>query len=601
MISTFKKLLQLLTPRERRRLGFVFLGVLGRALLEVVGVASVMPFLSVVGNPEMVQENAVLNWLFTTLGFASVNRFLLFLGFIVLIVLVSANAFAILAEWALYRFSWMRNHSLSRRLLAGYLAKPYVFFLGQSSATLGRNILAETQHLVRGMIIPGMQFLASAAVVICILAFLFVVDPVLAALAILAMGGAYGTIYLLVRQRLRRLGEARVEANNQRFKVSGEAFGAVKLLKLTGRERQAVDTFTRASYRFSSAMASREVISHVPRYALDAVAFGGLLVVVLYLLATRGDLGQVLPLMGVFAMAGYRLLPALQRVFRGVTQIRFHQAALNALYEDLRAVSGDVPQSTHTVEPLPLTEVLQLREVSFRYPSAEFPVVQNLTMTVEVGTSIALVGKTGAGKTTIADLFLGLLRPDAGALYVDGQEITDELLPRWQRTLGYVPQEIYLTDDTVAANIAFAVPKKEVDMQAVERAARIANIHAFIDNELPHGYDTHVGERGVRLSGGERQRIGIARALYHDPQVLVLDEATSALDGATETAVFQAIDNVAKEKTLIIIAHRLTTVRGCHAVYLLDRGQIIAQGTYDELVAESPEFREMAKSAALTD
>ncbi|MDY0392062.1 MAG: ABC transporter ATP-binding protein [Candidatus Bipolaricaulis sp.] len=578
----------------------MFLGVLGRALLEVVGVASILPFFSVVGNPDLVYTNSTLNWLYVSLGFRSVNRFLLFLGFVVLVVLVGSNAFAAAVDWGLQRFSWMRNHSLSRRLLGAYLAKPYVFFLGQNSATLERNVLAETQHVVQGMIIPALQLLASIAVVACLLGFLIAIDPVLAGLAILAVGGAYGAIYLVVRRKLRQLGQVRVEANRERFKIVGEAFGAIKLLKLVGRERQVLNAYSPASYRFSSAVATSEIISRVPRYALEVVAFGGLLVVVLYLLATRQDLGSILPLMGVYGFAGYRLLPAVQNVFAGVTQLRFSQAALEAIHSDLAATAAEPHPISLVGEPIRIREKVELRNVTFRYPGEREPVIHDVSLTVHAGASIALVGRTGAGKTTVADLILGLLRPDEGGLYVDDQEITDELLPRWQRNLGYVPQEIYLTDDTVAANIAFGVAKEEIDMAAVERAARIANIHEFIVSELPAGYDTMVGERGVRLSGGERQRIGIARALYHDPQVLVLDEATSALDGATETAVFQAIANVARAKTLIIVAHRLATVKECDVVYLVEGGRIVEQGTYTELMERSARFREMAKVGGST-
>ncbi len=597
MINTFRKLLRLLTPRERRRLGLVFLGVTGAALLELVGVASIMPFLSVIGNPDVVQENAILNWLYTTFNFPSVNRFLLFLGLGVLVVLVASNVFRAVVHWALSRYSWMRNHSLSRRLLSVYLQRPYVFFLGQHSSTLGRNILAEVQQLTRGMVVPGLRMVAGLVVVLFLLGFLIAMDPVLAMVVVVAVGGSYGAIYLFVRRRLRRLGQDRVEANRQRFKITDEAFGGIKLLKLLGREREILDTFSPASYKFSSAMATVKVVREIPRYAIETAAFGGILVIVLYLLATRGDLGEILPLMGLYAFAGYRLMPAIQKAFSGMSEVRFNQAVLDALFDDLRGVADSVPRK-HGLEPFRVEQAIELRGVTFRYPEASGPAVEAIDLSVSTGSSIALVGRTGAGKTTVADIILGLLRPQEGSLFADGREITDELLPHWQRNLGYVPQEIYLTDDTVAANIAFAVPKDKIDMEAVERAAQIANIDRFITSELPHAYNTIVGERGVRLSGGERQRIGIARALYHDPQVLVLDEATSALDGSTEAAVFEAIDNVARTKTLIIIAHRLATVRGCDCVYLLEHGRIVAQGSYDQLIESSETFREMARGYA---
>lgn len=594
MIATYRKLFILLTPQEKRGLVFVLLAIIGRALLEVVGVASVLPFLSVVGNPEVIYQNVLLNSLYLALGFRNVNLFLAFLGFLVLVVLVSVNFFAALADWALYRFSWMRNHSLSQRLFAAYIVRPYTFFLMQNSANLQRNVLIEVRHVVDGIIIPGLNILAGIAVIVFVLAFLLSVDPMLGSVAFTAIGIAYGSIFLFVRHRLRRLGQLRSEADGRRFKVSNEAFGIIKFLKLTGRTRYFFDQYVKASYRFSSSMAAHMVMSRVPRYALDAIAFGGLLLVVLYLLLTKKDLKQVLPLVGVFGVASYRLLPAFQQVFYGLAQVRFYQPALNIVYNDLRTYNQLLPPRSD-IEPLRLKAKIELRNVSFSYPNCERPAISQVSLVIPAGSSVALVGKTGAGKTTIADIILGLISPDEGGLYVDDQKISDELLSAWQRNLGYVPQDIYLLDDSIAANIALGVPKDEINMEAVIRAAKIANIHEFVMS-LPQGYNTVVGERGMRLSGGERQRIGIARALYHDPQVLVLDEATSALDAATENAVLKAIKSLKQQKTLIIIAHRMTTVQWCDIIYVIDQGRVVDSGTYSELLARSRHFRTLIEN-----
>jgi len=403
---------------------------------------------------------------------------------------------------------------------------------------------------------------------------------------------------LIVRRKLLRLGNEQVESNKERFKIANEAFGDPKTVKIMGAQDYFVKSFSKHSFVFSDRLAKGTIISRVPRYALETVAFGGLLLIVLYLLATQGDMAKVLPLIGLYAFAGYRMMPALQNVFQSAARFRFHIASLNAVSEALegvpdRPIWSNTPRSA--IRPLPFNNILELKNIFFRYPEAEETVIKDLSLAIKVNSSTAFVGKTGSGKTTIADIILGLLTPQQGRIIVDGVLIEESNTINWQRNLGYVPQDIYIRDDTVAQNIAYAVPEDKIDFKEVERAARIANIHEFIITELPNGYWTVVGERGVRLSGGERQRIGIARALYNDPIVVILDEATSALDSGTEKAVFEAIENIARAKTLIIIAHRLTTVRSCDVVNVIDGGQIIAQGTYDELIETCQVFRNWVK------
>lgn len=564
------------------------------ALVQVVGIASVMPFLALVANPETIDTNFMLSWMYSTFGFESRHSFLVFVGVAALVILVLSNAFAALTDWMMMRFSWQLHHSLSLRMLEEYLNKPYAYFLNQNSAALGKNLLSEVKQVVRGFVVAAMQLVAKSFVAVFILALLVAVNPLLALLAFAVLGGVYLLVFAIVKKRLTRIGEGRSSNDRKRFQAANEALSGIKDIKLLGREKVFIREYARPSQRYSRYMASQQVIGIIPKYALEGIAFGGMILIVLYLLTAGEGLANILPLLGLYGFASYRLMPAMQEIFSALTSMRFSTTALDLIHRDMERERKIVQVDREAIEPLPFREELVLEDVTFGYVEGR-PILRNFNLRIEPNTSVALVGSTGSGKTTSVDLILGLLEPQEGRLVVDGVEITPGNMASWQKNLGYVPQSIYLSDDTIANNIAFGVDPRRLDMAAVERAARLANIHEFIIDELPDGYDTVVGERGVRLSGGQRQRLGIARALYHDPAVLVLDEATSALDGVTEESIFKAVSEIGKMKTVIMIAHRLSTVRNCDVIYLLERGRIMAAGRYDELLANSAEFRAMAK------
>ena len=597
MWDTYAKLRDLLDRRERRRALLVFALVLFMGLVEMARVISVAPFVAVLTDPTVIETNRILATAYDRLGFQSTGAFTVFLGLVLFAFLVGVPALTMVSSWAMLRFGTMRTYALSRRLFAGYLDRPYEWFLGTSSSDLGKTLLSEVDRVVEGALLPAMQFVAKTVVTGFIVAVLVFVDPLLALIVAGVLGGGYWLIYFAGRDYLWRIGHERIAANRDRFRVTNETFGGIKEVKVMGLEAGSVRRFERPSYRFARLQVLGGLVSQLPQHLFEALAFTLVLGIIWYQVAVHGGFSQALPTIALYALAAQRLMPALASLYHAGTRLRFVKPALDALHRDLvdrRALATAASSAADATERVRLRDQIELRSVSYRYPKGPIAAVHDVSIVVPARTVVGLVGQTGAGKTTLADVILGLLEPQAGKLLVDGIEIDGANLRAWQKSVGYVPQNIFLADDTIAANIAFGVERADIDMAQVAWATQVANLDDFVGNELEQGFETVVGERGIRLSGGQRQRIGIARALYRDPDLIVMDEGTAALDNISERAVIDAVRNLADEKTIILIAHRLTTVRHCSTIFLLERGRVAASGSYRELIEKSERFRELA-------
>lgn len=563
------------------------------SVFEVVGVAAILPFLSVLGNPELIETNATLATFARLTELDDTQHVIIALGLSVFALIIVSMAVRAAVTYLQIRFSLMRAYALSSRLLHGYLSQSYVWFLSRNTSELGQSLLSEVDTVVRESILPAVLLISNVSVVLLIGGLLFLVEPGVAIGATSLLLMTYLLVFFSLRRRLGDVGRKRVTANKARFRVVQETTGGIKELKVMGLEHQSLKRFRTSASSMARYQTTGLVIARLPRYALEATTYGGFILMILLLIMQRGDtMADLIPLLGLIGMSATKLFPALQQMFQQLSSMRFSQPALMRLTQNMAEMAP--AQKDADVAPLRLRDALEMSNLHFRYPAGESDTLAGLSLRIPARTTLGIVGGTGAGKTTVIDLILGLLVPDSGEILVDGAPVTPDRIRAWQKSLGYVPQHIFLADDSVASNIAFGVAQEDIDMAAVERAARIANLHDFVVSQLPNGYQTAVGERGVRLSGGQRQRIGIARALYHDPDVLILDEATSALDNVTERAVMEAIHNLGSEKTVIMIAHRLSTVEECDTIFLLEGGRLAAQGTFAELVAENNAFRHMA-------
>lgn len=590
-MQTFKKLLFLLTLQERKQAGLLLIMIIIMALLDMAGVASILPFVAILTNPVLIETNAILNSMFQVskiLGVKSNQEFIFALGVLVFFLLIISLSFKALTTYAQVRFVQMREYSIGKRLIEGYLHQPYSWFLSRNSADLGTTILSEVQELINNSMSPLMELFSKGIVAIALITLLFLVNPKLALIVGLLLGSIYFFIFCVVRNYLNRTGKKRLKNNQLRFALINEAFGAIKEIKVGGLEETYIKNFSSSAQVFAKTQSSSKIISQLPRFILEAAGFGGILLIILYIIARTGSFNNALPIVSLYVFAGYRLLPALQQIYSSFTRLSFLGPSLDKLHNDLKNLQ---PFNKNQVTGiLPFNKTISLKNIDYNYPNSSITSLKDINLTIYAKSSVGLVGATGSGKTTVADIILGLLVPQKGTLEIDGKVISSQNLKSWQRSIGYVPQHIYLSDDTVAANIAFGVEHKNINQEAVEKSAKIANLHNFIIDELPKKYQTTIGERGVKLSGGQRQRIGIARALYHDPQVLILDEATSALDNQTEKEVMDEINNLSKDITIILIAHRLNTIKNCDKIFLLDKGQLKNQGTFEDLIKINENF-----------
>lgn len=571
MFSSLRQLWQILSPLDKRKVIYVLILVMGMAFIESAGVISIMPFLAVLSNPDIVESNYSLKLMYDFTGATSKQNFIVYLGFLSLGIVIFSTIFKILTQYAVNRFASLQRHYFATRLLKIYLQQNYEFFLQRNSATLTKNILSEVDQLIWTMILPALTLMSYGMVLLAMIGILLLYDPLMAIITACVLGLFYASIYMLIRKKLTQIGQEFTQANKERYQTCQEALAGIKDVMINNAEHGYIKQFEESSRVFARHIATRETLGQVPLNVIETVGYGCLIGLAMLLVVSGKAVSHILPVLGLYGFAAYRMLPAAQNMYRAISQIKFSEQVLSVLKPEFALEKDELKHiEKDSTQYLKFEHSIRLENISFAYPNRkESPILNNFSLEVNKNASLGIVGKSGSGKSTLMDIILGLLQPQQGQIFIDGVELTEQNIMSWRDLVGYVPQSIYLADKTIAENIAFGVPRAEVDLEQVRYVAGLAQIDGFIQSELALGYYTVVGERGVMLSGGQRQRIGIARALYKNPQVLFMDEATSALDTETEQAVNEAIQSLNGTITIVIIAHRESAIAECDKILSL--------------------------------
>jgi ATP-binding cassette, subfamily B, bacterial PglK len=575
MLSGFFRLLfrcfALAAPYGRRKLAAVLVIILVNGLFQVIGVTSIFPFFALAAQPDRIRNSRFGGWLLAHLPAMDQNILLIWAGVVSIILLFLSNAVTLAGEVVRTRYGHGLGHFLRMRLMATLSLRPYSYFLERNSGALLQKVVGDVVQFINGVFLPLMESLSRMVSLAFLLLIVFLVQPAIALGAAVLLGGFYGTVFLLVRHRSHLLGEGIKRANRGTIIAAQQFFSGIKPILVHEKAKYFTGEFARHSAAQARLFPWVPIYGNAPRYFVEPLAFSGLVAAVIWLAAQGRAFSDILPNLMVMALAGYRMLPSIQILYGQFNQINAMRYAVGEIETELAEIDNVskifTPPPIHPeAVPISFKRGVRLENITFSYPGSVRPVLHNFQLEIPKNTSVGIVGATGAGKSTLVDIMLGLHRPQSGVIRIDDRILIPADFTAWRAIIGYVPQDIYLLDASIAENIAFGVPRNEIDQGALHDAAKAAQILKFIESELPAQWNTVVGERGVRLSGGQRQRIGLARALYHRPQVLILDEATSALDVATEAEIMKAINALDGTLTTIIVAHRLSTIQGCESV-----------------------------------
>ena len=573
-MSLFRKIWSLFNASERKKVTLLFFLMIFMSFFEILGLGSIMPFLTVLGDPEAIVTNKYLKATYEYLEFKDKNSFLIFLGVSALIILVIGSVLKSITSYSKYRFSSLRNHSFGQRILENYLNKPYSYFLNRNSSEMIKIILSEVEIVISQGLTPALNILTQTILSITIVCFLIVLDPILALILFVIFVGFYLIMYLTLQKYIQRIGKKRINANTKRFKIVSETLGGIKDIKIFGLERVYLKIFNKPSYEFSHYNSINSTLAELPQFLVEVIAFGSILTMSIFAIISEDiSIGKLLPILDLYALGALKLKPSVSAIYKSLTTMKFGASAVDNVIKDLKIINKE-KTNVNDNKKLNFKKQLILKDIFFTYPNANEVILKQVDLEVKANTTVGVVGQTGAGKSTLVDIILGLLTPDSGQITLDGNQLNKKNLRHWQNNIGYVPQSIFLLDDTIINNIAFGIEESKVNVEQVKRVAKMAQVHEFV-SKLEFGYSTIIGERGVRLSGGQRQRIGIARALYNNPELLVLDEATSSLDTKTELDIMKAIDGLSGKKTIIMIAHRLSTIEKCDKIITVENGKIL--------------------------
>lgn len=583
-MQIIKKILILLSFKEKIHFLLLFCLILIMSIIDMLGVASILPFVTLLSNPEMIQTNLIISKIYqfsSKFGILEINDFLIFFGILVLALLVFSLIVRSITTYLQIKFALMREFTIGKTLVEKYLNQPYEWFLNQNTSDLGKNILSEVKTIIDGALMPLVSLIAQFCIVVALLTLLLFVDYKIAIGAGSLLIFSYSVIFFTLKNYFLKIGDVRLKENQKRFSIVSEMFLAIKEIKIRNLHAIYLNLFSKPSKIYAKSQSIVNILSLLPRYFLELIAFGGMLFLVLLLLNNNSEFGEIVPILALYTVAGYRLIPALQNIYYSVAHLRFTEPVLNKFYKDIQMLDSSAENNT-IEKQIPFKEKIELKNISYTYPDRKKNVLNTISTKIIAGSKVGIVGATGSGKSTLLNIITGLLKMSNGDIFIDNMLLDQKNKISWSKNIGYVPQHIFLTDETLRENIAFGIPATNINDDQINLVSKIAQLDEFVDY-LPDKYMTKIGEKGIRLSGGQQQRIGIARSLYYNPKLLILDEATSALDTITEKKIMNALYDNNKNMTIIIVAHRINTLDCCDKIIILENGEIRAECKYENL------------------